>query len=102
MLDHEAAPSKELGAKLMMDLLGSSATKAAEEVKKTKGAHCRFVYLRELIDAYIKVTKQAEKDNDAATLEKYKDYIVRAYLLLLVGTTIFSNKAKNYVDLKYL
>jgi hypothetical protein len=27
---------------------------------------------------------------------------MRAYLLLLVGTMIFSNKAKNYVDLTYL
>ncbi|MCI38968.1 serine/threonine-protein phosphatase 7 long form-like protein, partial [Trifolium medium] len=28
--------------------------------------------------------------------------MLRAYLMLLVGTTIFANKAKNYVDLTYL
>ncbi|MCI63246.1 serine/threonine-protein phosphatase 7 long form-like protein, partial [Trifolium medium] len=34
--------------------------------------------------------------------ERYKGYILREYLLLLVGTTILSNKAKIYVDLTYL
>ncbi|MCI24748.1 serine/threonine-protein phosphatase 7 long form-like protein, partial [Trifolium medium] len=38
----------------------------------------------------------------AATENEVTDYAVRTYLIFFVGTTIFSNKAKNYVDLTYL
>ncbi|MCI15032.1 serine/threonine-protein phosphatase 7 long form-like protein, partial [Trifolium medium] len=48
------------------------------------------------------VVNQAQKDGDKDTFERYKGYIMRVYLLLLVGTTIFSNKAKNNVDMTYL
>jgi hypothetical protein len=58
--------------------------------------------LKDLINKHLKVVKKAQDDNDNATLERYKGYTLRAYLLLLVATTIFSNKAKNYVDLTYL
>ncbi|MCI43267.1 serine/threonine-protein phosphatase 7 long form-like protein [Trifolium medium] len=50
----------------------------------------------------MKVVNRAEKDGDNATFERYKGYMLRAYLLLLVGTIIFSNKAKSNVDMTYL
>jgi hypothetical protein len=46
--------------------------------------------------------KKARKEKDQESEEKYKLFVMRAYLMLLVGTTIFSNKAKNYLDLTYL
>jgi hypothetical protein len=48
------------------------------------------------------VLKTARKEKDQATEDTYKLHVMRANLMLLVGTTIFSNKAKNYVDLTYL
>jgi hypothetical protein len=46
--------------------------------------------------------KNARKEKDQDNDEKLKQFVMRAYLMLLVGTTIFSNKAKNYVELTYL
>ncbi|CAJ2672539.1 unnamed protein product [Trifolium pratense] len=82
--------------------MGSTREEAEHEVKTTKGAHARFVYLKELIKKHMSVVNKAEVDGDKDTFERYKGYITRAYLLLLVGTIIFSNKAKNNVDLTYL
>jgi hypothetical protein len=50
------------------------------------------------------VIKQAKGGQGrwGGVFETCKEYVVRAYFMLLVGTTIFSNKAKNYVDLMYL
>ncbi|MCI47351.1 serine/threonine-protein phosphatase 7 long form-like protein, partial [Trifolium medium] len=45
---------------------------------------------------------QSEMEGDVASMHMYRDWAVRTYLLFVVGTTIFSNKAKNYVDLTYL
>jgi hypothetical protein len=39
---------------------------------------------------------------DVASMLLYRDWAVRTYLMFVVGTTIFSNIAKNYVDFTYL
>jgi hypothetical protein len=39
---------------------------------------------------------------DVASMLLYRDWAVRTYLMFVVGTTIFSNIAKNYVDFAYL
>jgi hypothetical protein len=54
-----------------------------------------------LHDKHLKVVKKAENNSDVAAFERYKEYTLHAYLHLLVGTTIFSNKVKNYVNLTY-
>ncbi|GAU27523.1 hypothetical protein TSUD_147160 [Trifolium subterraneum] len=102
LLDHTGIPTKVEGIELMISLIGSTEKEATHEVKTTKGAHAKFVYLRALVKKHKLVVKKADKDGDKDTLERYKGYIVRAYLLLLVGTTIFSNKAKSNVDLTCL
>jgi hypothetical protein len=48
------------------------------------------------------VLKTARKEKDRATEDTYKLYVMRSYLMLLVGTTIFSNKAKNYAGFKHV
>ncbi|CAJ2642560.1 unnamed protein product [Trifolium pratense] len=50
----------------------------------------------------VKVVNRAETDGNKNTFERYRGYLLRGFLLLLVGTTIFSDKANNYVDLTYL
>ncbi|MCI38577.1 putative IMP dehydrogenase/GMP reductase, partial [Trifolium medium] len=82
---------------MMMEYLGSTEKDAEFEVKTTKEVHARFLYLRRIIKDYVKLVNQAEKDGSTNTFERYNSYILRTYLMLLVGTTIFSNKAKNYV-----
>jgi hypothetical protein len=102
LLDHRGIPTKANGVDMMIELLGSTTSEAESEVKKTKGAHVRFVYLKELITKHLKVMKRGKDDKEATVFEKYKEYVMRAYLMLLAGTTIFSNKSKNYVDLTNL
>jgi hypothetical protein len=86
----------------MITLLGSTNSETENEVRRTKCAHVRFVYLKETITRQLKVLKKARKEKDQENGDTYKLYVMRAYLLLLVGTSIFSNKVKNYVDLTYL
>jgi hypothetical protein len=42
--------------------------------------------------------RKTRMDKDPNSEEKSKELVLRANLMMLVGTTIFSNKAKNYVD----
>jgi hypothetical protein len=93
---------KAEGVKWMKELLGTTDREAKNEVRKTKGAHIRFVFLKELITRHLERMKTTRRDKDTDGEEKAKELVMRAYLMLLVGTTIFSNKAKNYIDLTYL
>ncbi|CAJ2659463.1 unnamed protein product [Trifolium pratense] len=102
LLDHKGIPTKTEGVDLMIKHMGSTRDEVEQEVKTTKGAHARFVYLKEIVEKHTPVVNKAEVDGDKDTFKRYKGYITRAYLLLLVGTTIFSNKTKNNVDLTYL
>jgi hypothetical protein len=88
--------------KWMKEMLGTTDREAENEVRKTKGAHIRFVFLKELITRHLERMKTTRRDKDTDGEEKAKELVMRAYLMLLVGTTIFSNKAKTYVDLTYL
>jgi hypothetical protein len=87
------------GVEMMMEFLGSTNNEAESEVKRTKGAHVRFIYLKGLITKHLQSMKKAHVEKHFPAIERYKEYVFRAYLLLLVETTIFSYKAKNYVDL---
>jgi hypothetical protein len=86
----------------MKVLLGTTDREVENEVRKTKGAHIRFVFLKELISRHLDRMRTTRRDKDPDGEEKAKELEMRVYLMLLVGTTIFSNKAKNYVDLTYL
>ncbi|PNY16728.1 serine/threonine-protein phosphatase 7 long form-like protein [Trifolium pratense] len=102
LLDHKGIPTKTEGVDLMIKHIGSTREEAEHKVKTTKGAHARFIYLKELIEKHTPVVNKAEVDGDKDFFDRYKRYITRAYLLLLVGTSIFSKKANNNVDLTYL
>jgi O-antigen/teichoic acid export membrane protein len=42
----------------------------------------------------------AEENDDEA--ERHQNFVVRVYLLLVVGLTIFADTSKNFVHLYYL
>jgi hypothetical protein len=86
----------------MKDLLGTTNMEADDEVRKTKGAHIRFVFLKDLFSRHLDRMRTAQRDKDTDCEKKANELVMRAYLMLLVGTTIFSNKTKNYIDLAYL
>jgi hypothetical protein len=52
--------------------------------------------------SHLQHARQFQRAGDIASLLLYLDWAVRVYLLFVFGTTIFSNKVKNYVDLTYL
>ncbi|MCI59620.1 hypothetical protein A2U01_0080875, partial [Trifolium medium] len=62
-------PTKSDGVQMMMEYLGSTQQNVEFEVKTTKGAHVRFLYLRRIIKDYVKVVNQAEKDKSTDTFE---------------------------------
>jgi hypothetical protein len=102
LLSHRSI-SRDEAVECMVEYLGSDLGDALKEVKKTKGAHCRFSYLetifkerlkeqRDLVDEYV-VTEE---------VQRLRDQAIRIYLLYLVGITIFSDKSQWNVHVVYL
>jgi hypothetical protein len=102
LLHHEGIIDKPEGIHLMVSYLGSSLVATNNEVTVTRGGHARFTYLRTLMRSHLQHARQFQRAGDIASLLLYLDWAVRVYLLFVFGTTIFSNKVKNYVDLTYL
>jgi hypothetical protein len=98
-LNHTGLPNKKDGVTWMKDLLGTKKREVEDEVRKTKGAHIIFVFLKKLITKHLERMRTAQRDKDPDGEDKAKVLVMMAYLMLLVETTIFSNKAKNYIDL---
>nr|XP_012573898.1 protein MAIN-LIKE 1-like [Cicer arietinum] len=73
---------------LAVHLLGVTTEEIWEETKKTRGAHYRLDWLKEVF-------------RRQCAAERF-DCAVRAYLLNLVGNTIFADKSHTLVDAKYL
>jgi hypothetical protein len=86
----------------MVTYLGPTPADAYTEVIVTRRSHDRFTYLRALPRSHLRDASQSKMVGDVAIMRMYRDWAVRTYLLFVVDTTIFSNKAKNYVDLTYL
>jgi hypothetical protein len=63
-LNHIGIPSKEIEVVWMTKLLGTTDKEAEDEVRKTKGAHIRFVFLKELITRHLNRMKKTQKDKD--------------------------------------
>jgi hypothetical protein len=89
----------------MVEYLGSDIGDALREVKRTKGAHCRFSYLKEIFKEHLKEQRDlAAEYGVTEEVERLRDQAVRIYLLYLVGITIFTDKrqwAVDVVNLKY-
>ncbi|XP_045798015.1 protein MAINTENANCE OF MERISTEMS-like [Trifolium pratense] len=71
VLDHKGIPTKTEGVDLMIKHMGSTREEAEHEVKTTKGAHARFVYLKELLEKHTTVVNKVEVDGDKDTFERF-------------------------------
>ena len=80
--------SRDLACALLVSLLGVSLGEAMVETSATRGAYVRFSWLR---DVYAVQLQEDHLENAA-----------RAFLLYLVGTTIFADKSSTYVSVVYL
>jgi hypothetical protein len=68
----------------------------------TKRAHTKHTYLKDHFKTLLEHIAQyvAEENDDEA--ERHQNFVVRVYLLLVVGLTIFADTSKNFVHLYYL
>ena len=78
----------EDSVEILMTLLGVDRAMACEELNQSRGAQLRLSWLRELYDSCC--------DNELW------EFAAHAYLLHLVGCTIFANKSATYVRTHYL
>jgi hypothetical protein len=79
----------------MVTYLGSSPAVADHQFIVARCAHAWFTYLRIVLLSHLQYATQFQMVGDIASMLMYRDWTVRTYLLFVVGTTIFSNKAKN-------
>jgi len=83
----------------METYLGYSTGDALKEVEKTKGAHCRFGYLKRIFKERLKEQRDLETEYGVTQeVQRLRDQAVRIYLLYLVGITIFTDKSQWAVD----
>jgi len=75
-------------AKILAELLGVEETRGKDEMRQCRGTHIRLSWLR---DIYKKCCTQ-----------EVWECVVRAYLLHLVGSTIFADKRVTSVSVSYL
>ena len=68
-------------------LLGCSQAEATAEVVHMRGAHVRLAWLEDVYDAWVAAGQW--------------DYAARAFILLLLGSTLVADKSQVYVDVKY-
>ncbi|XP_057415661.1 protein MAINTENANCE OF MERISTEMS-like [Lotus japonicus] len=81
-------PTKEEASLMVVDLLGVGIEKVEAEFRKCRGLSLRYAWLLQLVVEHVK----KEKWTEAA----------RAYLLRLVGMTLFCDKSNMYVNVAYL
>ncbi|CAL5214714.1 unnamed protein product [Lathyrus oleraceus] len=98
-LDHWRI-TKDKAVEMMVEYLRLDPEKAVEEVSRTRGAHARFEFLRNIYATKIQRAEQA--DGDAEQVAVHISHALRAYLLFLVDILIFMDKNATYNDIVYL
>jgi hypothetical protein len=104
MLNHEGTACKmEEGADMCDTYLNFPKEDCMEEFDKMKGAHLSF---QKLLQLYLdnknfaeKALHEKEKEED---IKFYQDCAIRCFLLYLLGSTLFTNKSTQYVDVIFL
>lgn len=84
----EPVMDRDIACTYLEELLGVTLDDARKETSATRGAHVRLSWLR---DVYQMQCQQ-----------QHWDYAARAFLLHLVGCTIFADKSATYVDVAFL
>ncbi|GAU10645.1 hypothetical protein TSUD_419800, partial [Trifolium subterraneum] len=89
----------EEGEDMCREYLNFPRTKCRAEFKKMKGAHIGFPMLEKIYAANLrKALKAGEEEEEEEVVQNYRYCIIRAFLLYLIGGTIFTNKTMQYVD----
>jgi len=102
LLSHETI-TRDDAVDWMVTHLGSDLGEAHVEVTHTKGAHCRFGYLKRIFKERMKEQLALETEHGVTQeVMRMRDQVVRIYLLYLVWITLFTDKSQNIVDVVYL
>ncbi|GAU27956.1 hypothetical protein TSUD_146740 [Trifolium subterraneum] len=68
-----------------------------------KGAHIGFPMLETIYAANLRKALKTEEDEESEeVVQNYRDCTIRAFLLYLIGGTIFTNKSMQYVYVIFL
>jgi hypothetical protein len=104
MLNHMASSiGQEEGMDMCAEFLNFPNGLCHVEFKKMKGAHISFPKLQQLFNENLNLALEAETNGEHPnTVQWYRDCTIRAFLLYLVGRTIFTNKSAQYVDVVFL
>jgi hypothetical protein len=103
LLDHEGIMTRDEGVLMMVTLLGVKPFDAKTHVIGTKSARVKISYLEDLFASHVQSVARYTKKGKLEESNKFQDYTIRVYLLMLVGWTIFADKSKtNTVHLTYL
>jgi hypothetical protein len=105
MLNHEGTCCKfDEGADMCEQYLNFDKDDAKTEFEKTNGAHIGFPKLLQLYLDNLNLAEKADLDEEATEEEKefYKDCTLRCFFLYLLGSTLFTNKSSQYVDVIFL
>ncbi|GAU26320.1 hypothetical protein TSUD_56180 [Trifolium subterraneum] len=104
MLNHLGTScTTEEGEDMCREYLNFPRTKCRAEFKKMKGAHIGFPMLEKIYAANLRKALKAEKDEESEEVVLgYRECTIRAFLLYLIGGTIFTNKSMQYVDVIFL
>ncbi|GAU51672.1 hypothetical protein TSUD_371920 [Trifolium subterraneum] len=68
-----------------------------------KGAYIGFPMLEKIYATNLRKALKAQEDEESEeVVQNYRDCTIRAFLLYLIGGTIFANKSMQYVDVIFL
>jgi hypothetical protein len=104
MLNHEGtACTQAEGADMCEEYLNFDKEDCKKEFHKMKGAHIGFQKLLQLYLDNLNLAQKAENDKEAEDdVRFYRECTVRCFLLYLIGSTLFTNKSTQYVDVIFL
>ncbi|XP_058742319.1 uncharacterized protein LOC131614782 [Vicia villosa] len=92
--------TKEEAKVMLIEELGVDLDDALEEVEITRGADVRFHTLQRIYDVEILAALEAVSDEAEANI--HKEWVLRCYLLYLIGTQLFVDMSSTYKDVVYL
>ncbi|GAU10254.1 hypothetical protein TSUD_420290, partial [Trifolium subterraneum] len=95
--------SRPDGAQMLSSYLGIDEGDALDMFATLKGPYLTHSYVQGLFMDYLDVAETAFANNAPMhEVRMYRERCVRAFLLFLVGCTIFSNKTSYYLDVVYI
>ncbi|GAU41862.1 hypothetical protein TSUD_366090 [Trifolium subterraneum] len=95
--------SRPDGAQMLSTYLGIDEGDALDMFATLKGSYLTHSYVKGLVKDYLDTAETAFANNAPMhEVRMYRERCVRAFLLFVVGCTIFSNKSSYYLDVVYI